>query len=243
MYGVDADVTRLTFRIGSFPLGDGDASRLGVPETHCPASVCRTSSQFVNVGRIPASRSSFLPNSLYSAAGCAASTVSSAACVPGRPRPAIPHVARGEPPSCALYQTDLAFRLLLPDPPRHLRQTASRQFAQICPDCTASLFALPEILPSDQKILHDGINFRPAWPANSRAWLPLKNSPICTSVQWFLVLHAYLHSGAECPPILSPLHRFPDHPVLESSLVSGSSRIGQFSAAPPEALRLSLLPM
>jgi len=119
-------------------------------------------------------------------------------------------VACGEPPPRPFRSTDLAVCLLLPDQPSHLWQTAPRQFAEICPDCPTLLFALPEILLPDQRLLHDSINFARLWPSNPMARLPLKNSPICTSVSAFR-------------------RRMPTPPIVPFESFSGSSCTGNES--------------
>src|SRR5579875_878225 len=72
------------------------------------------------------------------------------------------------------------------------------------------------------------------WPANSIASLAFKNSPICEWVRLsaFRIPHSDLHSPAAC---LSSTSHFQDHLALETSPVSGSSCIGQFSGRNPTA--------
>ena len=120
------------------------------------------------------------------------------------------------------------------DQPRDLREAHARHPDDLGPNSSAFLLALRGIFLRHQNPLNPAVKFGAVWAAEFDSFAASQELLNQFPRQCFGVLHAYLQPGAECLTILHSQ----DHLVLESTPVSGSSCIGQFSRTMPAPLRV-----
>src|ERR1019366_404829 len=120
---------------------------------------------------------------------------------------------------------EFASGVVAPDQARNLRHAQPAQLAEQGSHPTALLLAQSEVLLLHQRGHDPLVNSAPALAGKIDLRTGLKEIINPIQRQRFRILHQNLH-----PPHSVARFRFQDHPALETKSISGSSRIGQFSA-------------